>query len=310
VFNAASILIWLYRISPYTNFHYLERRLIVHFLTDEHSDEQNFRHIFVYRYLQGDGTFMLRLLATNVSDYVCTKIILELYKKFRTALLNDRIGREALFKLISEEKSEEKKSLNDDDDGSTDQTSDDIPPIPNPRHGKISIERDILPRSSSDTSLNEQHQSRRTVSFSLPTTMNNEQIHLQNSPLTLLEDIRRPLNTQMDSTDRSTSRRRSIEFHPEFESTPLSTPPLPLTPSPPPLPPLPPTLTMKGPSPYATTYLTAMKRNEHEVPYIDDSISSSSTSGRSTSAAVVRQSPKPTTMLASTNPLFPRSHDV
>jgi hypothetical protein len=67
---------------------------------------------------------------------------------------------------------------------------------------------------------------------------------------------------------------------------------------------------LKGPSPYATTYLTTKKRNEHELPYIDDSISSGSTSGRLTSTTVVQQSEKPTTTLASTNIFFRRSHDV
>jgi hypothetical protein len=279
--------------SPYTNFHYLERRLIIHFLTDEHSNEQELRHIFVYRYLQGDGTFMLRLVAANVSDYVCTKIILELYIKFRTALLNDKIGREPLFKPIPKEKFEDEKDPNendDDDDGSTDQTiAADIPPIPNPRHGKIFVERDILPHSSSDTSFSEKNEPRRGVSFSLPITTD---IHT--------------VNTQIDSSDRSIPQHKSVEFNLELETTPLSTTPSPSTPSPPSI------STIKGPSPYATTYLTTKKRNEHEFPYIDDSISSSSTSGRSNSAAVaVRQSQKPTTILTSiTDPSFQRTHDV
>jgi len=294
--------------SPYTNFHYLERRLIINFLTDEHSNEQELRHIFVYRYLQGDGTFMLRLIAANVSDYVCTKIILELYIKFRTALLNNKIGREPLFKPIPKERSEDEKDPNDnDDDGSTDQTiAADIPPIPNPRHGKLFIERDILPYSASDASFNEQHEPRRGVSFSLPTTTDNEQIHLRNSPLPILKDIRHTVNTQIDSSDRPIPQRKSVEFNLELETTPVSTPPSPSTPSPPL------TSTIKGPSPYATTYLITKKRNEHELPYIDDSISSSSTSGRSTSAAAVaRQSQKPTTILKSTtDPSFQRTHDV
>jgi hypothetical protein len=302
-------------VSPYTNFHYLERRLIVHFFTDEHSNEQELRHIFVYRYLQGDGTFMLRLLATNVSDYVCTKIILELYREFRTALLNKKIGRESLFEPIPKERFEDEKISNDDndneDDGSTDQTiAADIPPIPNPRQGKIFIERDSLPHSSSDTSFGERHESRRAVSFSLPTTTDNEPVHLKSSPLPFLKDVRHPLNTEIDSSERPIPQRKSVEFQLEPETTPLSTSPSPSTPSPPPLPPLPPTSTTKGPSPYATTYLTTKKRNEQELPYIDDSVSSSSTSGRSASAAVVRQSQKPTTILTPTSPPFQRTHDV
>jgi hypothetical protein len=277
--------------SPYINFHYLERRLAVHFLTEEHTVEQELRHIFVYRYLQGDGTFMLRLLAANVNDYACSKIILELYKKFRTALLADKIGRESLFKPISKEDEVE-------DDNDTDQTIADIPPIPNPRHGRIFIERD----SSSETSINEQHEPRRTVSFSLPIMSNNEQIHLRNSPLPVLRDIHSTENIQMDSSDGFNHGNKSEEFHLEPETTPLSTPPSISTPSPISPPPVRSSITLKSPSPYATTYLTTKTRNELELPFIDDSTSSSSTSGR---LAASRQSENPTI-----NPLFQRSHDV
>jgi hypothetical protein len=307
-FNAASILMWLYRVSPYTNFHYLERRLIIHFLTDEHSNEQELRHMFVYRYLQGDGTFMLRLLASNVSDYVCTKIILELYRKFRIAILTDKIGRESLFKPIPIDKSKDDNDDVVDDDESTDQTiTADIPPVPNPRHGKIFIERDTLPRSSSDTSINGRHEPHRAVSFSLSTTTNNGQVHLHASPIPPFKNIPHTSNIQADASERSTPRHKSVEFHIEPETTSLSSSPStssPKTPSPPSF------STVKGPSPYATTYLTTKKRNDHELPYIDDSISSSSNSGRSANATVVQQSEKPTTILASTNPVFQRTHDV
>jgi hypothetical protein len=289
--------------SPYTNFHYLERRLAVHFLTEEHTTEQELRHIFVYRYLQGDGTFMLRLLATNVNDYACSKIILELYKKFRTALLNNRIGRESLFQPIS--KDEDEDNLNDDDDESTDQTIADIPPIPNPRHGRIFIERDSLPHSSSDASISEQHEPRRTVSFTLPPTIDNEQIHLRNSPLTQIKDIRHKENIQMDSSDRLNLRHISEEFHLGPETTLLSTPPSPAS-----FPPLRSSTTIKSTSPYATTYLTTKTQNEQELPYVDDSISGSSTSDRLASATTTRPSQKSTTILTSTNPLYRRSHDV
>ena len=299
--------------SPYTNFHYLERRLHVHFLTNEHSNEQEIRHIFVYQYLQSDGTFMLRLLANNVSDYVCRKIILELYKKFRITLLNDKIGREALFKPIIKSKSEDENNRNDhdDDDGSTDQTNDvDIPPIPNPRHGKIFIERDILPHLSPDISFMKQVEPQRTVSFSLPSTTHNGQIHLRSSPIPLLKDTRRTSNIHIDSSDRSIPQHKSVEFHLDSEITPLSTSPPRSTPSPPSLQLLAASSINKGPSPYATTYLTTNKHNEQELTYIDDSNSGSSTSGRLTNATVVRPSQKSTTILTSTNPLFQRTHDV
>ncbi|CAF1540966.1 unnamed protein product, partial [Didymodactylos carnosus] len=78
VFNGFSIIIWLYRMSPFNNLQYLERRL-------PKLDEAETRHVFVYQYLQGDGTFMLRLIASNVSDYVCNKVVCEVYKTFKAA---------------------------------------------------------------------------------------------------------------------------------------------------------------------------------------------------------------------------------
>jgi hypothetical protein len=297
--------------SPYTNFHYLERRLNVHFLTDEHSNEQELRHIFVYQYLQGDGTFMLRLLASNVSDYVCRKIIIELYRKFRIALLTEKIGRESLFKSIQTSKyDDDDNNLNDDDDDdeSTDQTmAADIPPIPNPRHGKIFVEHDTLRHISSETTFIKPSEPQRTVFFTLPSSIHKDEIRLRTSPIPLLKDIRRTTNTQIDSSNQSTPQHKSVEFQHDSQITPLSTSPSISTPS---SSPLSTSTTIKGPSPYATTYLTTKKRNEHELPYIDDSNSSSSTTDRSANATVGRQLQTSTTILTSTNALFQRSHDV
>ena len=275
-FNVASIILWLYRVSPFTNFHYLERRLTLHFLSDEHTNEQELRHIFVYQYLQGDGTFMLRLLTSNVSDYVCTKIILELYRKFRTSMLTEKIGRESLFKPVTQSRSEENI---ENDDGSTDQTiAADVPPIPNPRQGKLFVENDILLRSSSDTSsIEHPHTTQRTVSFSIPVSTQGASMRFPTSPLTALKEPHRSSITDEEVSDQLILE-QDIEVTPESDPSPST---LPLLPS---------SSTSKGPSPYATTYLVPKKRNEHEMPYIDDSISSGSTSGRSTNAVVTRQS--------------------
>ncbi|CAF5209984.1 unnamed protein product, partial [Rotaria magnacalcarata] len=69
LFNFISIAKWIYRMSPYNNFNYLQRRLNLHILTDSQNTEVDLRRKFVYQYLKGDGTFMLRLVASNVSDY-------------------------------------------------------------------------------------------------------------------------------------------------------------------------------------------------------------------------------------------------
>ena len=302
IFNCSSILMWLYRISPYNNFHYLERRLIVQFLTEARTTEQDLRHIFVYRYLQGDGTFMLRLVASNVNDYVCTKIVLELYRKFRLAILNDRIGRESVFKPISKEKQFEDENDFDDEDGSTDQTGTDIPPIPNPRHGKIFIEH-----SSSETSFIEQQstsQARRAVSFSLPTTVDNRQIHLRDSPVSFYKDIHHAINIQKESSDQlDIPLRKTTEYPFDEKITPLSS--LPTSPS------FPPSTMGKFLSPYATTYLTTDQRNEQdESSYLDDDLSNSSISGRFASNTEFQLSQRPTITSISTNLSVQRTHDV
>ena len=250
VFNASSILVWLYRMSPYTNFRYLERRLLLHFL----SDADEIRSRFVYRYLQGDGTFLLRLLTSNVSDYVCRKIIYELYRKYRSSLMNETIGREPLFQSISKDRFED--DGDDEEEETTDQTNTDFPPIPNPRQGKFYIENDTLStqsQTSSDMSIKEIPEQRRAVSFSLPTANIHENIKIDLS-------------------------------HPEFDRQT-------------------PTHEVKTPSPYATTYLPSpKKRNEQELPYIDDSVTSSSNSARSNNAVQTQQkSPQVTCQ---------RSHDV
>ncbi|CAF0950689.1 unnamed protein product [Rotaria sordida] len=308
-FNFISIIIWLYRMSPYNNFHYLQRRLHLQFLTNEHNTEIDLKRKFIYQYLQGDGTFMLRLVASNVSDYVCRKMIVELYKVFYKSLKSSTIGREPLFQSIMNEKDDENNKQNDndivDDDGSTDQTiAGDIPPIPNPRHGKIFVERDILPKLPLNLADTEQTELQQTDSISTPpTNITSSQTRLRSSLMPLLKDTCRISDIQVESSDITTSHYKNVELQSE-PTTILSSPSMP------PLQRLPPSPTIKGPSPYATTYLSTKKRNEHELPYIDDSISSSSTSGRLTSTTVVRQIEKPTTTLASTGLFFRRSHDV
>lgn len=310
--------------SPYHNFHYLERRLAIHLLTNDHNDENDLRKKFVYRYLQGDGTFMLHLIASNVNDYVCRRIISELYQVFHQSLEKQTIGREALFKPILHEttqddidKQDNDNNNHEDDNESTDQTiAADIPPIPNPRHGRIFVERNSFPKLPSDLTDNEQNESQQMETSFRPTHDTSAQIRLRSSLIPLLKDIRRTSEIQTDSSDNTTPRYKNVEFDVELETTlpSPSLPPLPPPPPPPPpphLPSPPPSSLLKGPSPYATTYLTTKKRNEHELPYIDDSTSSGSISGRLTNTTVIQQTEKPkTTTLASTSIFFRRSHDV
>ncbi len=38
---------------------------------------------FVHEYLESDGLFILRVLSSNTSDFVCTELIQELWKYYR-----------------------------------------------------------------------------------------------------------------------------------------------------------------------------------------------------------------------------------
>ena len=91
------------------------------------TDEAVCRRQFVYQYLQGDGTFMLRLVASNVSDYVCRKIIAELYRVFCQSLIADRIRHEHSSNLTGIEKfqDDEKNKQSDDEDDDDDDDDDD-----------------------------------------------------------------------------------------------------------------------------------------------------------------------------------------
>lgn len=254
---------WLYRMFPMNNFRYLERRLMIDIFNQSHSIEPDLRHLFVHQYLQGDGTFMLRLVASNVNDYVSTKIISELFRTFRRNFLHNQIRQEPLFKIIPNEDSEE------EEDGSTDQTETDIPPLPNPRQGKLFIEEDSFGQSSSENSFLEPVQSRRAVSFSLPMTIDHRQIQLRESPVSFYKDIHQAMDLQNQSSDRLNSSRKNMDFHFEEKITPLSSTPPSISSVQ-----LPSTI-IKSPSPYATTYLTT--RNQ------DDNTSNSSISARQTS---------------------------
>ncbi|CAF3819628.1 unnamed protein product [Rotaria magnacalcarata] len=195
-----------------------------------------------------------------------------------------------------------------EDDKSIDETmATDIPPLPNPRQGKIFVERETLPNLPSDLIGSEKNELQQTDSVSTLTNTTVSHTRLHSSLVPLSKNISRMFEAQVDSSEITSPVYKNVEFDLEpntIISSTLSSPAV-LT-----IQHLPTSPTMKGPSPYATTYLTTKKRNEHELPYIDDSISSSSTSGRLTSPTVVRQTEKPTTKLASTSLFFRRSHDV
>jgi len=98
--NLFSFSIWIYRLLPHARFNYIKRRILIH--TKNESSSNNFTELktleeedivfdgdelrkikkFVSEYLEPDGAFMLRVLSSNVCDFVCTKIIYELWKAY------------------------------------------------------------------------------------------------------------------------------------------------------------------------------------------------------------------------------------
>ena len=309
---------WIYRISPCPNFHYLQRRLTLQLLTNNHHAEIDLRRKFTYQYLKGDGTFMLRLVESNVSDYVCRRIIVELYKVFYGSLKTGTIDREPLFHHVFDENfnddidKDDTHNQNDtdevNDDISTNQNiADEIPPVPNPRQGKIFVEQDASQKLPSDLTDIGQDETPKTDTIPMPTDATSSQTRSRTSLIPLLKEAHRASQLQIDFSDITAPRYKNVHFYQESSTRPSSQ----LTcSSMPPLHRLPSSPTIKGPLPYATTYLTTIKRNEHELPYIDDSISSGSIYGRLASTNVCQQTEKPKIILASTNPFYQRSHDV
>ena len=214
-FNFVSILVWLYRLLPYRNFYYFERRLSTSHASSS-NDDDDLKKKFVYRYLQGDGTFMIHLIISNVSDYVCRRIITELYKVFCESLKARTIGREPLFQPImvddehdddgEDKKQHDNENIDDGDDGSTDQTvAADIPPIPNPRQGRVFIERESVPRLSSEIFDIDENEPVPIDTSSRLASLANEQPRLRSSLIPLLKDIRRASEIQVDSSESTTS---------------------------------------------------------------------------------------------------------
>ncbi|CAF0802599.1 unnamed protein product [Didymodactylos carnosus] len=360
LFNGVSIVIWLYRMSPFNNLQYLERRL-------PKLDEADIRRVFVYRYLQGDGTFMLRLIASNVSDYVCNKVIAEVYKTFKTAFesgtieqqtitkrsktpVNENIDDNNKHKPHSEVKSQHNSTNNDDDQQTrvdrpiytrsagylptegvnvehlSSTTEDEhaiLKPLPIIRTGKLSIERNTIAPvlsastshppylSSSEYSDNSDSLDTTKVSYSIILPRKEEQQstpklrqrnetslkqdELQTDKLSL-NKIRRMSDTQIDITSK-----KNVDFN--SETKPSITTPTPTMIQP---------FRTTIPTPYATTYLPLKTKNllvgsEAEMPYIDDSIASSS-SARSTTLASRISMPE-TQRIVSFSGLT-RSHDV
>jgi len=74
-----------------------------------HEFEKEIIEHFVHEYLESDGLFILRVLSSNTSDFVCTELIQELWKYYRK---QRKFNRES----EDDEDDDEDDDLNDDDD--------------------------------------------------------------------------------------------------------------------------------------------------------------------------------------------------
>ncbi|CAF3619278.1 unnamed protein product [Rotaria sp. Silwood1] len=81
------VIVWVIRFLPNKQYNYIKRRLQL-MRCDNDFNSQSPEYIkrwymeFIYGYLEPDGIFMLRLLSSNTSDFVCTEVINQLWQSF------------------------------------------------------------------------------------------------------------------------------------------------------------------------------------------------------------------------------------
>ncbi len=101
IVNFYSLCVWTYRFLPSNRLRYISRRIEImrqalfwrHKNTplnfeqmpdlEMHDFEKDLIRHFVQDYLESDGLFILRVLSSNTSDFVCTELIQELWKYYR-----------------------------------------------------------------------------------------------------------------------------------------------------------------------------------------------------------------------------------
>lgn len=119
IVNIYSLCVWTYRFLPTKRLRYITRRIEImrqalfwrnkNSLNFEQTDlemhefEKDLISQFVHDYLESDGLFILRVLSSNTSDFVCTELIQELWKYYR---------KQRKFNRSSEEEDDD---LNDDE---------------------------------------------------------------------------------------------------------------------------------------------------------------------------------------------------
>lgn len=127
IVNIYSLCVWTYRFLPAKRLRYISRRIEImrqalfwrnkQSLNFEqmpdlemHAFEKDLIRHFVHDYLESDGLFILRVLSSNTSDFVCTELIQELWKYYR---------KQRKFNRTSDEEDEDDELNDDDDDDET-----------------------------------------------------------------------------------------------------------------------------------------------------------------------------------------------
>ena len=72
-------MVWIIRFLPDKQYSYIKRRLqLLRYNEDFNNQLPEYVHQwymeFIFDYLEPDGIFMLRLLSSNSSDFVCTEV--------------------------------------------------------------------------------------------------------------------------------------------------------------------------------------------------------------------------------------------
>ncbi|KAL7675035.1 hypothetical protein ACOME3_001303 [Neoechinorhynchus agilis] len=103
VVTVYDIAVWAMRFLPSKRYNYIERRLRLMANRNkmfELKAPASCDH-FIYSYLETDGIFMLRLLSTNTSDFVCTEIIQSLWMQYSSKQNNRKTSRSSIKRSIS-----------------------------------------------------------------------------------------------------------------------------------------------------------------------------------------------------------------
>ena len=85
------MVVWVTRFFPDKQYNYIKRRLqLMKRDTDFNSQPPEYvkewYKEFIFGYLEPDGIFMLRLLSSNTSDFVCTEVNSSLFLSRKTKL--------------------------------------------------------------------------------------------------------------------------------------------------------------------------------------------------------------------------------